>query len=158
MRTVCAQHLNGRITKKAKNSFQMTSAKSLNAKPSFPLLAEVSATTVWKHKGGIRPLLGTPEPRACDLLKSLTTPDSLLATALATYGSPGPTQKSTGDDGKLNTLTVSAGPFNLWKHREECCSRSIIWYIKPSKSTGLHLFFTHTHKLQRFHTTDHSLG
>lgn len=125
MRTVCAHHLNGRITKKAKNSFQMTSAKSLNAKPSFPLLAEVSATTVWKHKGGVRPLLGTPEPRACDLLKSLTTPDSLLATALATYGSPGPTQKSTGDDGKLNTLTVSAGPFNLWKHREECCSRSL---------------------------------
>ena len=158
MRTVCVHHLNGRITKKAKNSFQMTSANSLNAKPSFPLLAEVSATTIWKHKGNVQPLPGTPKPRACDLLKSLTIPGSLPATALAIYGSPGPTQKRTGDDRKLNTLTVSAGPFNLWKHIEECCSRSLFGISSHLKSTGLHLFFTHTHKLQRFQTTDHSLG
>lgn len=74
----------------------------------------------------------------CDLLRSLTTN---VSPPLANYGSLNPIQRREGDEGKL-TLEQFGKALNLRTHTTMLFS-IIIWYIKPSKSTGLHLFLTH---------------
>lgn len=55
-------------------SFQMVSTNSLNSKPSFHLLKNISETTVWKHMGNVVwPCPGHQSPWVCDVLRSLTT-------------------------------------------------------------------------------------
>lgn len=112
IRTVCAHHLNGRITEKAKRKASRWFLLTVWT-PNHPVLSSQKYGSTWVM--WYDPCPGHRSSWVCDVLRSLPPIWSLTATALATYECP-EALPSKGQGWVINMVTVSAGPLNLGKH------------------------------------------